>query len=316
MAHKLAFLHALSPLHSGTGQGVGSIDLPIARERATNLPLVPGSSIKGSLRDALRSSLDPEVLKAVFGPERADGAGEHAGALRVGDAHLLLLPVRCLGHAFVWVTCPFVLQRFRRDATAAGHKDLPDVPLLKDCEALTAATDPLVMVDKQPKLVLEEFDFATKTGGVAVQWQEWLAAKLFDDSAWRDELRRRFAIVDDQSFDHLAEFATEVTAHIAIDDTTGTVADGALWYQEALPAETVLSLLLQSDDSRRKGTPLTGDEVLAKIPAGHSVQFGGKATTVQVTQAVSTMGATFNPRAPLVLVSLDIVQLAAESHTA
>ena len=93
------------------------------------------------------------------------------------------------------------------------------------------------MVDKQLKLVLEEFDFATKTGGVAVQWQEWLAAKLFDDSAWRDELRRRFAIVDDQSFDHLAEFATEVTAHIAIDDTTGTVADGALWYQEALPAE-------------------------------------------------------------------------------
>ena len=51
MAVKLMWVHALSALHAGTGQGVGTIDLPIARERATNLPVVPGSSIKGCLRD-------------------------------------------------------------------------------------------------------------------------------------------------------------------------------------------------------------------------------------------------------------------------
>jgi len=280
MAQKLAFLHALSPLHSGTGQGVGSIDLPIARERATNLPVIPGSSIKGCLRDSLRESLPPDTLKAVFGPERADNAGEHAGALRVSDAHLLLLPVRCLGASFVWVTCPFVLHRFRRDALAVGHKDLPAaIPTLKDSEALTATGDPLVTVNKQQKLVLEELDFTTRVGAEASQWQKWLGERLFLDVPWREELNKRFAIIDDKSFDHLAEFATEVNAHIAINHETGTVADGALWYQESLPAESVLSLLLQADQSRRNGVTLSGDEVLEKIQPSQAVQFGGKAST-------------------------------------
>jgi CRISPR-associated protein Cmr4 len=52
MAARLMFVHALSSLHAGTGQGVGTIDLPIARERATDLPVIPGSSIKGCLREA------------------------------------------------------------------------------------------------------------------------------------------------------------------------------------------------------------------------------------------------------------------------
>ncbi len=51
MQARLLFTHALSPLHAGTGQGVGVIDLPIAREKATGLPFLPGSSVKGTLRD-------------------------------------------------------------------------------------------------------------------------------------------------------------------------------------------------------------------------------------------------------------------------
>ena len=47
---RLTFIHALSPLHAGTGQGVGVIDLPIAREKATNLPFLPGSTLKGCCR--------------------------------------------------------------------------------------------------------------------------------------------------------------------------------------------------------------------------------------------------------------------------
>ena len=43
-------IHALSPLHAGVGQGIGLVDLPIAREATTNHPLLPGSSVKGVLR--------------------------------------------------------------------------------------------------------------------------------------------------------------------------------------------------------------------------------------------------------------------------
>ena len=71
MTASLVFLHAYTPLHSGTGQGVESIDLPIARERATGLPVVPGSSIKGCLRDTI--PLTDEEKAAVFGPEEERG---------------------------------------------------------------------------------------------------------------------------------------------------------------------------------------------------------------------------------------------------
>ncbi len=38
MSARLLLLHALSPIHCGTGQSVSGIDLPIAREKATNIP--------------------------------------------------------------------------------------------------------------------------------------------------------------------------------------------------------------------------------------------------------------------------------------
>jgi CRISPR-associated protein Cmr4 len=63
MERRPYLLHALSPLHAGTGQAVDIVDLPIARMESTRIPLVPGSSIKGVLRDAARAWNDSEWLK-------------------------------------------------------------------------------------------------------------------------------------------------------------------------------------------------------------------------------------------------------------
>jgi len=46
----LLYLFVETPLHAGSGRGLGAIDLPIQRERATGYPLVQASSIKGKLR--------------------------------------------------------------------------------------------------------------------------------------------------------------------------------------------------------------------------------------------------------------------------
>jgi len=54
----LYHLHALSPLHCGIGQAAGVVDLPIARSRATKLPIVPGSSLRGVLRQAIADDND------------------------------------------------------------------------------------------------------------------------------------------------------------------------------------------------------------------------------------------------------------------
>lgn len=101
MAATSVFIHAITPLHAGTGQGVDVIDQPIARERATQLPLLPGSSIKGVLRDRYdedRIGSDAERL-ALFGP-RTESAADFAGALQFSDARLLLFPVRSMASTF------------------------------------------------------------------------------------------------------------------------------------------------------------------------------------------------------------------------
>ena len=93
MQTRIFHLQALSALHVGTGQGVGIVDLPIARAKATNLPIVAGSALKGVLRDEAETqlSLNQEQIKTLFGPVDADAT--HAGAVAFGDAQLLLLPI-------------------------------------------------------------------------------------------------------------------------------------------------------------------------------------------------------------------------------
>ena len=45
------WIHTITPLHVGAGKGLGYIDLPIAREKVTNWPYIPGSSVKGVISD-------------------------------------------------------------------------------------------------------------------------------------------------------------------------------------------------------------------------------------------------------------------------
>lgn len=46
----LLFVHALTGLHPGSGTALGVVDLPVQRERHTDWPLIPGSSLKGVMR--------------------------------------------------------------------------------------------------------------------------------------------------------------------------------------------------------------------------------------------------------------------------
>src|SRR5437764_15259727 len=50
-------LHALTGLHPGSGAALGTVDLPVQRERHTHWPTVAGSALKGILRDACRERI-------------------------------------------------------------------------------------------------------------------------------------------------------------------------------------------------------------------------------------------------------------------
>ena len=50
-------IHALTPLHPGAGTALGTVDMPVQRERHTHWPNIAGSALKGILRDTCREQV-------------------------------------------------------------------------------------------------------------------------------------------------------------------------------------------------------------------------------------------------------------------
>ena len=278
MKPRLFHLHALSALHCGTGQSVGVVDLPIARARATKLPIVPGSSLRGVLREEVTAK-DPYAAKTLFGPKLSDGNQDSfAGALAVGDACLLALPVRCLGGIVSYVTASFILRRYARDLKRAGISP-PALPTPSAGEALVPRSS-VNRVDSGKLLVLEDLDLtAREDGGAVKQWATEIAQTAHpDDAESRKDFVDRFAVLPDDIMDFLAETATEVRARIALDHETGTVKRGALWYEENLPAEALLWGVFALSASNNTDDQRSEDELVGEMPGPETLlQLGGKA---------------------------------------
>ncbi|BAF60106.1 Uncharacterized protein PTH_1925 [Pelotomaculum thermopropionicum SI] len=273
MEARMLFLLALSPLHAGTGQGAGAIDLPVAREKATGLPYLPGSSLKGVLRDECKNS---ETRKKVFGPDK-DSAHEHAGSVQFSDQRLLLLPVRSLKGTFAWVTSPYILRRCLRDAeNVIGFDKIPEISLPGSIGNCHVTNDECTITLDDQKVIFEDLDFTAVPDENVRAWAEWIGKRIFPgDTDWQKMLAARFCVVHDDVMGFLLETATEVFARIRLREDAKTVENNALWYEEALPAETILSgLVFATTVKAGPGEVFNTLEGLMKKP----LQLGGKAT--------------------------------------
>ncbi len=237
MQARILGLLAETYVHPGAGQSDQAIDLPVARERTTGFPFVPGSGVKGAMRDR---------AERVFGrnsdeTERVYGKAEGAGDLIVSDARLLLLPVRSLARAYVWLTCPYLIERLRRDRERSlgdgGPK--PDSEALR--EALTAGQEdgrpPILCAGGDRELVFLEERLFRRVGEVPADVVE-LVAPLVGDEAARGRLAGQVAVIPDAEFAWFARHALPVHAHNVLDDKTK--ASTNLWYEESLPPDTLL----------------------------------------------------------------------------
>ena len=275
MQQELLGLIAETQIHAGTGRATGVIDLPIMREAHTGWPCVFGSAVKGALRCAAEQTpAARNWLADVFGPD-TQNASDHAGALAISDARLLLLPVRSLTSHYKWVTCPALLKRAADDARRAGKRVLDfTLPTPDADETITCAYD--------GPLYLEEFHFRARKADLTALIG-WLSGFVREDGI-QEKLAQQLAIVNNDLFAHIAQFATPVTPHIAIDNATKTVKDGHLWYEETLPPDTVLYLTLAASGSRRKGDEIAASKImehtLSLFPAEKPyLQLGGNETT-------------------------------------
>ena len=287
MNTRLLFVHALSPLHAGTGQSVGAVDLTIARDRATGHPYLPGSSLKGSLRSKAFEQTEKNDRKttAMFGPEsnEMDSNNQHAGAMAFGDANLLALPVRSIKGTFAWITSPILLARFARDAKEVGNKKLPALPHLNQVGECYLGKDSVLAQGN--KVYFEDLDLDPKSNDATTSWAEFIAKLVFtDDEDWQKMFAERFCVVNDDVMSFFSKHGTDVVTRIKIDDDSKTVADGQLWTEESLPAESILCALVMATPNKgaknRWGEGFSTDAMFAKLQnhARGSVQFGGKAT--------------------------------------
>lgn len=299
-ATSMLFIYVETPLHAGTGKGLGAVDLPIQRERTTGYPIVQASSIKGRLRAEAEAKsktgqgILPEEVRAIFGPGAGDNASDHAGALSAGDARILLFPVRSLAGVFAWVTSVDALARFQREAALVKITLDWDIPE-PDKEVALVSGDTLKAGES---IVLEEFSFmpkkehTTKVKAIG----EWLANNTLPEADeykyWRNALPQKLCILPEDAFRDFVLYGTEVQTHIKLNPSTKTVDSGALWTSESLPVDTLLYAPLMATKSRANGTNLTADQILQKAMGLNMTrtQLGGDETTGQGMVALRFTG--------------------------
>lgn len=248
------FLICETPLHAGSGNDLGVIDLPIQRERHTSFPKIEGSSLKGSLREAFENKLTNDAerkkIHLVFGyddktPENKcikNHFGEDKqfqGALGFTDARLLLFPVKSMKGVFAWITCEKVLEQFKRDFALTDYSYPNEIPNQKtvphECELIVNADN----------IVLEEYTFTVTKDPVVegniTKLANWLADCLFDrGSYWYSHLLKNLVVLQDDDFTDFVNLSTEVITRTKINNNTGTVESGALFTEEYLPSESVM----------------------------------------------------------------------------
>lgn len=279
MRKALLTLYATAYLHPGAGSTTGAIDLPVQREVHNGLPVIPASSLKGALRQkAAGSGESPEAIEAVFGP----GTGhqdKHAGALLVGEAKLLAMPIRSLRHVFQWTSSPLVLDRLRRDLARLGT-DLPEIPVPQAGQAMAPPGS------GAGRLILEELDFEARASEELGEALREIREKLLPEGAGEyllDKFTRDFVLVGDEEFRHLCRTGTQVSARVQLDENKTS---RNLWYEESLPPETVFYAVLLAQSSRN-GKVMNEEEVMKSFEAasiqgdGGLLQVGGNETVGQ-----------------------------------
>ncbi|ALS26933.1 CRISPR type III-B/RAMP module RAMP protein Cmr4 [Paenibacillus sp. 32O-W] len=300
---RLYMIHCMSPVHVGAGQGVGVIDQPIMREKATEWPFIPGSSIKGvhreyfrQKRSNMRSDIagasgngeEDEWVAAAFGKSSDTADMGNAGALVMSDARILAFPVASMNGTFAYVTCPLVLKRLQRDLDVMNLK----MPAL-DWDALKKKLDSVrqdngaegyVIISRGSKLTgqndtvfLDEFESDALKDESFTQWSEWLADQVAPDDISGKLIKERTALVSDDAFQYFVTMCSEITARIRMDPERKTVENRALWYEEYLPAESILYGLIWCDFKPAGGW--TERDLLNAFPAeGAYLQLGGNAS--------------------------------------
>lgn len=313
----LTGIYTLTPTHCGTGQASDAIDLPIAREVTTGLPILPATSLKGAARAAFERGVEEGWptkgdIDALFGPEaKGPGAtgdddgdrGLRAGQLSIGEGQLLLYPFRALRPPLAFATCPLLLERLARALRARKEPKNHPVLAALDGEEWKASLSDLrankTLVGAQPTgpLVIED-----RLIPAGEQAKSALASKVGaalgtllpdEEGPTRDRIARDLIILPDTTFQELVRRVTPVNARVKL--TSGKTTSrytppgeeqesGNLWYEETLPSDCLFWCLIEPrPGGGRRGAPDV-QETLFPNPSDRSSDAPTMSSVLHTTQ--------------------------------
>lgn len=251
----LMFLYALTFTHVGSGDDLNYIDLPIQREKHTNLPKIEASSLKGSIKQAMEESVEQADgdINDVYALLGNDDNGEIASAVSFSDAKLLFFPVKSAKGIFAYVTCPLVIKRFLSDCKMVGIPDMlsEESEWLSGQNCYIPSTDESTIVFSKKEVVLDEYVFNVQENKEFSEFVSKISKKLPKNDMLTIGFSSRVILIGDDDFAYFTKYSTEVITRIKIGKETGTVEGGALFTQENLPPETILYSLLFFTNSKK-----------------------------------------------------------------
>lgn len=286
---KPLFLICETPLHAGSGDALGVVDLPIQRERHTGFPKIEASSLKGALRESFEGEIEDRKNKSLFsdiyslfGPEEDEARDKpRSGALGFTDARLLLFPVKSVRGVYAYVTCPLILEKFIKELKIS-NPEIKNIPKLSETLA-GRRTKTSSLVVSGDNIILEEYTFEVKVDETCATFAKWISEKIFnapEQKYWRDKLTNDLVILSNDDFKDIVNLFTEVITRTKINNETGTVEQGALFTEEFLPQESILYSLVMASNEFKKDDRKEANEIMILFEKGLKpvFQLGGNST--------------------------------------
>jgi CRISPR-associated protein Cmr4 len=218
MSNYLSYLYLLSPLHTGGSAQEGNL-LGIARESHTELPYLPSSTIRGRFR-ATTSDTDCKVLWGNTIDDVKQGDDNLTqGDLWVGDGAMLWFPVPSLSHGVVWISCPFILQRWAR---LTGKQ-------------LTIPEEGSFSGGNQKPLYLRDAIFKP---GELKPWSKEQWSHFIPSGSDETKIINSVLILSLPNYQALVQSSLWRQVRVKLDAKKNT--DGGFRYEEAIPPETLM----------------------------------------------------------------------------
>ncbi|MFM6347560.1 MAG: type III-B CRISPR module RAMP protein Cmr4, partial [Dolichospermum sp.] len=228
---RVGYMYSLAPIHCGGEGDLGNI-LEIAREVHTNFPYVPGSSLRGSLRDAVEI-LDKIAGTNLFGKELDKQGQMGVHQVWFGDARLLWIPMRTMSSnnrdVFTWVSCHSLI----RDHALVSRQKTAKFPKFPN-HAVGSRAGVYSVADAQIQVSLlsDEQKQATSLTG----WPDSLKDAV--KPTWDNNL----IVLPDADFQVLMEHSLWTQVRNKIQDKEGVNPEGSaeiFWTDICIPRDTI-----------------------------------------------------------------------------